>query len=67
MVTTLTALAPDRGQRRRLGCGCNVAVDIGDYQTQPCAHACLYCYANTLSAPVGDTAPAACPPHRRAS
>jgi hypothetical protein len=37
---------PDAGQRRSKGCGCHVAVDIGDYRRHPCGHRCLYCYAN---------------------
>jgi hypothetical protein len=36
----------DRGQRTRLGCGCQVAVDIGDYRRHLCRHGCRYCYAN---------------------
>ena len=33
----------DKSQRPE--CGCTESVDIGSY-TQPCPHACLYCYAN---------------------
>jgi hypothetical protein len=35
----------DRGQRVQAGCGCNLAIDIGSYQQQPCYHNCLFCYA----------------------
>jgi hypothetical protein len=40
------SLRRDAGQRRRQGCGCQVAVDIGSYRDQPCRHGCLFCYAN---------------------
>jgi hypothetical protein len=40
---TPAPVAKDRTQRAE--CGCTVSVDIGSY-TQPCPHACLYCYAN---------------------
>jgi len=36
----------DSGQRVTSGCGCKVSVDIGSYQSQPCHHSCLFCYAN---------------------
>ncbi len=36
----------DRGQRVAAGCGCTVSSDIGSYRLHPCAHNCLYCYAN---------------------
>jgi len=36
----------DSGQRVSSGCGCKVSVDIGSYQSQPCHHRCLFCYAN---------------------
>lgn len=36
----------DRGQRVGAGCGCTVSSDIGSYRLHPCAHNCLYCYAN---------------------
>ncbi|MFZ0724319.1 MAG: DUF1848 family protein [Desulfobacterales bacterium] len=59
------SLKKDAGQRRRQGCGCQVAVDIGSYRDQPCGHDCLFCYAN----PQGSTAPAPPPTpdgrHRR--
>ncbi|MFZ0134186.1 MAG: DUF1848 family protein [Desulfobacterales bacterium] len=42
------SLKRDPGQRRRQGCGCQVAVDIGSYRDQPCGHGCLFCYANPL-------------------
>lgn len=45
------SLAPDRGQRRSAGCGCQVSVDIGSYTLHPCAHNCLYCYASPAAAP----------------
>jgi hypothetical protein len=38
----------DPGQRRRMGCGCQVSVDIGSYREHPCGHQCLYCYANPI-------------------
>jgi hypothetical protein len=38
--------APDRGQRKSQGCGCNTAADVGSYQRHPCHHGCLYCYAS---------------------
>jgi hypothetical protein len=43
--------AKDSGQRRSAGCTCGVSKDIGSYHLHPCAHNCLYCYAN----PMGDT------------
>ncbi|RUA03331.1 MAG: DUF1848 domain-containing protein [Deltaproteobacteria bacterium] len=39
----------DTGQRRKQGCGCHTAVDIGDYRRHPCYHDCLFCYANPVS------------------
>ncbi|MFZ0613703.1 MAG: DUF1848 family protein [Desulfobacterales bacterium] len=48
------SLKKDPGQRRRQGCGCQVAVDIGSYRDQPCGHGCLFCYAN----PRGSAEPA---------
>ena len=36
----------DAGQRVKMGCGCHVAIDIGDYRQHPCYHNCLFCYAN---------------------
>lgn len=36
----------DPGQRRAAGCGCRVSTDVGAYDRHPCAHGCLYCYAN---------------------
>lgn len=39
-------LKKDPGQRRKRGCTCNVAIDIGSYRQQPCYHNCLFCYAN---------------------
>lgn len=32
----------------RLDCGCTKAIDIGDYQDQPCFTGCIYCYANPV-------------------
>jgi hypothetical protein len=32
----------------RPDCGCTRAIDIGDYQTQPCYTGCIYCYANPV-------------------
>ena len=40
------SLRHDPGQRRRMGCRCQVSVDIGSYRDHCCAHGCLYCYAN---------------------
>ncbi|MDF1592408.1 MAG: DUF1848 family protein [Desulfobacterales bacterium] len=40
------SIRKDRGQRVASGCGCKVSVDIGSYQSQPCHHGCLFCYAN---------------------
>ncbi len=39
-------LQKDPGQRRKAGCTCNIAADIGSYRQQPCYHNCLFCYAN---------------------
>jgi len=39
----------DSGQRVSSGCGCKVSMDIGSYQSQPCRHRCLFCYANPAS------------------
>ena len=36
----------DYGQRSTLGCRCTKSIDIGSYDTQPCFHNCLFCYAN---------------------
>ena len=47
------ALKRDPGQRRRMGCRCQVSVDIGSYRDHPCDHDCRYCYANpSRKAPV---------------
>jgi hypothetical protein len=43
------SLRRDAGQRVRLGCGCTVSRDMGDYRRHPCHHRCLYCYANPSS------------------
>ena len=32
----------------RPDCGCTKAIDIGDYQDQPCFTGCIYCYANPV-------------------
>ncbi|MEJ2153877.1 MAG: DUF1848 family protein [Desulfobacteraceae bacterium] len=40
------SLAKDKGQRRSIGCACNVSRDIGSYDLHPCSHDCLFCYAN---------------------
>jgi len=40
------SIKKDSGQRVTSGCGCKVSVDIGSYQSQPCHHSCLFCYAN---------------------
>jgi hypothetical protein len=32
----------------RPDCGCTRAIDIGDYQEQPCYTGCIYCYANPV-------------------
>ncbi len=40
------SLRHDPGQRRALGCGCRVSVDVGSYSLHPCFHNCLFCYAN---------------------
>ena len=37
----------DAGQRRKQGCRCTRSVDIGSYDTHPCFHNCLFCYART--------------------
>lgn len=44
------SVQPDSGQRRRLGCGCTRAVDIGRYTehgewSHHCRHDCPQCYA----------------------
>ncbi len=36
----------DSGQRKKSGCGCTVAVDVGSYHLHPCHHNCQFCYAN---------------------
>jgi hypothetical protein len=38
--------APDKGQRRALGCLCQASRDVGNYGINVCGHDCLYCYAN---------------------
>jgi hypothetical protein len=40
------SLRHDPGQRRRMGCRCQVSVDIGSYRDHYCDHGCLYCYAS---------------------
>lgn len=40
------SLGRDTGQRVANGCGCGVSKDIGSYVLHPCAHNCLFCYAN---------------------
>jgi hypothetical protein len=40
------SLRQDSGQRKKLGCGCTVSVDVGSYSLHPCHHNCLFCYAN---------------------
>lgn len=40
------SIAKDSGQRTKLGCGCKKSYDIGSYESHPCSHNCLYCYAN---------------------
>lgn len=32
------------------GCACSISRDVGGYESMPCSHGCLYCYAY----PVGD-------------
>ena len=39
----------DTGQRKKEGCQCYKAIDVGDYAAHPCYHHCLYCYANPVS------------------
>ncbi len=47
------SMKKDPGQRRQMGCRCQISVDIGSYRNHPCNHSCLYCYANpTRSTPV---------------
>lgn len=41
----------DRGQRP--ACRCTPSRDIGAYDTMPCSHGCLYCYANPRIATEG--------------
>ena len=41
-----TAPATDVKMRGREECGCTLHTDIGDYVTQECGYACIYCYAN---------------------
>jgi len=41
---------PDKGQRRKLGCGCTLAIDVGRYAqsgewSHACHHGCPQCYA----------------------
>ena len=38
----------DYGQRRKQGCGCTQAIDVGNYAAHPCRHNCLFCYANPM-------------------
>ncbi|MBI3977110.1 MAG: DUF1848 family protein [Chloroflexi bacterium] len=38
------AAATDRKMPGREECGCTLHTDIGDYESQPCGYACLYCY-----------------------
>ncbi len=40
-----TAPAADRSLGRD-SCECHAHIDIGDYETQECGYACVYCYAN---------------------
>lgn len=40
------APATDTKMPGREACGCTLHTDIGDYQTQECGYACIYCYAN---------------------
>ncbi len=40
-----TATATDR-KLGRDACECHAHIDIGDYGTQECGYACIYCYAN---------------------
>lgn len=40
-----TAPATDRSLGRD-ACECHAHIDIGDYETQECGYACIYCYAN---------------------
>ncbi len=37
----------DYGQRRKSGCQCTKAIDVGSYDQHPCPHNCLFCYATT--------------------
>jgi len=43
------SLKQDSGQRKKLGCTCNVSIDVGSYDQHPCYHNCLFCYANPSS------------------
>jgi hypothetical protein len=40
------AAATETKMRGREECGCTLHTDIGDYVTQECGYACVYCYAN---------------------
>ncbi|MBI2321895.1 MAG: DUF1848 family protein [Chloroflexi bacterium] len=40
-----TARSSDAQVPGRAACRCTRAVDVGDYERQPCGYGCLYCYA----------------------
>jgi hypothetical protein len=44
----------DSGQRKKSGCRCSIAVDVGSYSLHPCHHNCLFCYANPACDRRGD-------------